>query len=132
MKVKLDHLGRDVHARLPGFEVEFLDGLGGWTVRSHEPVSRSELALRLRGLPVEVAPDERAAFLDRVSDGDVDVRRELESLLAAHEQREAYTEKPPDDIAAGYLAQQGGGPTTVPALAANTRLDHYEIRSLLG
>ena len=81
---------------------------------------------------LEIAPDERAAFLDQVSDGDADLRSELESLLAAHEQREAYTEKPPDDIAAGYLAQQGGGPTTVPALAANTRLDHYEIRSLLG
>src|SRR2546430_6990334 len=81
---------------------------------------------------LEIAPDERAAFLDQVSDGDVELRGELESLLAAHEQRAAYTEKPPDDIAAGYLAQQGGGPTTVPALAANTRLDHYEIRSLLG
>src|SRR5256884_1552458 len=81
---------------------------------------------------LEIAPDERAAFLDQVSDGDADLRSELESLLAAHEQREAYTEKPPDDIAAGYLAQQGGGPTTVPVLAANTRLDHYEIRSLLG
>src|SRR5947207_2389868 len=81
---------------------------------------------------LEIAPDERAAFLDQVSDGDADLRSELESLLAAHEQREAYTEKPPDDIAAGYLAQQGGVPTTVPAPAANTRLDHYEIRSLLG
>src|SRR6059058_4973873 len=81
---------------------------------------------------LELAPGERAAYLDQVSDGDVELRRELESLLAAHEQRAAYTEKPPDDIAAGYLAQQGGGPTTVPALAANTRLDHYEIRSLLG
>ena len=50
---------------------------------------------------LEIAPDERAAFLDQVSDGDADLRRELESLLAAHEQRAAYTEKPPDDIAAG-------------------------------
>src|SRR2546423_11377029 len=46
---------------------------------------------------LEVAPDERAAFMDRVSDRDADVRRELESLVA-HEQRAAYTEKPPDDI----------------------------------
>src|SRR2546430_7881876 len=80
---------------------------------------------------LEIAPDERAAFLDQVSDGDVDVRRELESLLDSHEQG-TFAETPPDNIAAGYLAQEVGGPTTVPALAANTRLDHYEIRSLLG
>jgi hypothetical protein len=59
LKVKLDHLGRDVQARLPELEVEFLNGVGGWTVRTPEPMSRSALALRLRGLPVEVAPDER-------------------------------------------------------------------------
>src|SRR5437588_4256416 len=82
---------------------------------------------------LEVAPDQRAAFLDQVSDGDANLRRELESLLTAHEQRAEYTEKPPDDIAAGfYRAQQDGAAAEVPALAPNTRLDHYEIRSLLG
>ena len=84
---------------------------------------------------LEIAPDERAAFLDQVSDGDADLRRELESLLAAHEQRAAYTEKPPEDIAAGmYLAQQDNGAAAAPppSLAPNTRLDRYEIRSLLG
>src|SRR3989440_605022 len=80
---------------------------------------------------LEIAPDERAAFLDQVSDGDVDVRRELESLLDSHEQG-TFAEKPPDDIAAGYLAQQGGSSASLPLLAPNTRLDHYEIRSLLG
>jgi eukaryotic-like serine/threonine-protein kinase len=81
---------------------------------------------------LEIAPDERAAFLDQVSDGDADLRRELESLLAAHEQRAAYTEKPPEDIAAGYMAQQCGESASVPSLAPNTRLGRYEIRSLLG
>ena len=82
---------------------------------------------------LELAPDERAAFLDRVSDGDADLRTELESLLAAHEQRAAYTEKPPADIAAGLLlAQQDHGAVGVPALAPHTRIDRYEIRSLLG
>ena len=80
---------------------------------------------------LEIAPDERAAFLDQVSDGDAELRRELESLLAAHEQG-AHTEKPPDDIAAGYMAQQDGSSASVPSLAPNTRLDRYEIRSLLG
>ncbi|TMH30611.1 MAG: hypothetical protein E6H66_17970, partial [Betaproteobacteria bacterium] len=75
---------------------------------------------------LEIAPDERTAFLDQVSDGDVDVRRELESLLDSHEQG-TFAEKPPDDIAAGYLAQQGGSSASLPLLAPNTRLDHYEV-----
>src|SRR5205085_9821428 len=74
---------------------------------------------------------ERAALLDQVTDGDTDLRRELESLLAAHEQRAAYTEKPPDDIAAGmFLAQHDIGAAA--SLPPNTRIDRYEIRSLLG
>ena len=82
---------------------------------------------------LEIAPDQRAAFLDQVADGDADLRRELESLLAAHEQRAAYTEKPPDDIAAGmYLAQQDNGGAAAASLPPNTRIDRYEIRSLLG
>jgi len=80
---------------------------------------------------LEIAPDQRAAFLDQVSDGDAGLRRELESLLAAHEQRAAYTEKPPDDIAAGmFLAQHDIGAAA--SLPPNTRIDRYEIRSLLG
>src|SRR5687768_4513499 len=80
---------------------------------------------------LEIAPDKRAAFLDQVSDGDVDLRRELESLLVAHEQG-AFTDTPPDDIAAGYLAQQGDSSAGVPSLAPNTQIDRYQIRSLLG
>ena len=79
-----------------------------------------------------IAPGERTAFLEQVSDGDADLRRELRSLLAAHEQ-EAFTEKPPEDIAAGlYMAQQNYGAAGAASLTLNTRLDHYEIRSLLG
>ena len=48
---------------------------------------------------LETAPDQRAAFLVQVSAGDAELRPELESLLATHEQG-ALTEKPPDDIAA--------------------------------
>src|ERR1700674_2844923 len=82
---------------------------------------------------LEIAPDQRAAFLDHVSDGDADLRRELESLLTAHEQRAAYTEKPPEDIAAGlYLAQQDHSGAVTGPLPPKTRLGRYEIRSLLG
>src|SRR5215204_1927423 len=82
---------------------------------------------------LEVAPDERAAFLDQVCDGDADLRRELESLLAAHVQRAGYTQRPPDDIAAAmYLAEQDHGAAGAASLPPNTRIDRYEIRSLLG
>src|SRR5687768_16901796 len=81
---------------------------------------------------LEIAPDQRAAFLDQISADDAELRHELESLLAAHEQRAAYSEKPPDDIAAGmYLAQQDNRAAGV-SLAPSTRIDRYEIRSLLG
>jgi len=80
---------------------------------------------------LEIALDQRAAFLDQVSAADAELRPELESLLATHEQG-ALSAKPPDDIAAGYLAQQGGISENVASLTLNTRLDHYEIRSLLG
>ena len=79
---------------------------------------------------LEIPADKRAAFLDEVSDNNADLRRELESLLAA--EGAAVTEKPPDDIAAGYLAQQGGSSASVLSLVPNTCIDRYEIRSLLG
>jgi len=82
---------------------------------------------------IEIAPDQRAAFLNHLADRDAELRRELESLLTAHEQRAGYTEKPPDDIAAGmYLAQQDNGGAAAASLPTNTRIDRYEIRSLLG
>ena len=82
---------------------------------------------------LETAPADRSAYLDQVSAGEADLRRELESLLTAHEQRVAYTEKPPDDIAAGmYLAEQNNATAGTASLPPNTRIDRYEIRSLLG
>jgi serine/threonine-protein kinase len=85
---------------------------------------------------METAPNERAAFLDQVCGGEADLRRELESLLTAHEERAAYTQMPPADIAAGlYQARQDNdakGGAAAASLAPDTRIDRYEIRSLLG
>jgi serine/threonine protein kinase len=79
---------------------------------------------------LEIAPTERKSFLLDVSESDAALRSELESLLAA--EAAALTKKPPDDIAAGYMAQQSDGSACAPSLAPNTRLEHYEIHSLLG
>src|ERR1700749_3601845 len=76
---------------------------------------------------LEIAPTERKIFLDHISESDAELRCELEALLAVEEA--ALTGKPPDDIAAGYLIQKSDCSVALPP---NTRLDHYEIRSLLG
>ncbi|HKR60979.1 MAG TPA: bifunctional serine/threonine-protein kinase/formylglycine-generating enzyme family protein, partial [Pyrinomonadaceae bacterium] len=82
---------------------------------------------------LEIAPDERTAFLNQAADGDSELRREVESLLALYEQRPDYTVTPPADIAAGfYQARQDGGAAGISILSPNTRLGRYEIRSLLG
>jgi serine/threonine protein kinase/tetratricopeptide (TPR) repeat protein len=79
---------------------------------------------------LEIAPTERQIFLDHVSKSDPELRDELEALLAA--EATALTGKPPNDIAAGYLARIGDCSATLPLLTRNTRLDHYQIHSLLG
>ena len=82
---------------------------------------------------LEIAPEDRSAYLNQVSHGDAELRGELDSLLAAHAARADYTEKPLDDIAAGMcLAQQDNGPDGAASLAPDTRLDRYEIRSLIA
>ena len=82
---------------------------------------------------LEIAPDERAAFLNQAADGDSELRREVESLLALHEQRPDYTVTPPGDLAAGFFqARQDDDAAGICIIAPNTRLGRYEIRSLLG
>ena len=51
-------LGVQIQARLAGLELEYLGGVGGWTVRTPAPTDRQVLANKLKGLPVEVAPDD--------------------------------------------------------------------------
>src|ERR1051325_3496608 len=77
----------------------------------------------------EIAPNNRKVFLDHVSKSDPELRKDLESLLA--NAAVALTEKPPGDIAAGYLVHEGTT-ASVPSLTPGTRFDHYEIHSLLG
>lgn len=81
---------------------------------------------------LNIAPNQRPAFLDQVSDRDAKLRRELESLLAANEQGAACSEKPVDDIAAGFCHAQRDDGAAGNSFSPNSRIDHYEIRSLLG
>jgi serine/threonine protein kinase/Tol biopolymer transport system component len=65
---------------------------------------------------LELAPSERAAFLDQACDGDQALRREVESLLAAGDKgRSSFWQSPPSM-----------------RLRKGIRLGDYEIQSLLG
>jgi serine/threonine protein kinase/tetratricopeptide (TPR) repeat protein len=73
---------------------------------------------------MEHEPGERAAFLDKACAGNDSLRREVESLLAAHEQAGSFIEKQPA-VAARIFVQDD-------ARLIGSTLGHFEIRALLG
>jgi len=75
---------------------------------------------------LERPPEERASFLDEACAGDEELRREVESLLAFDERAEQFIETPPDDVAAGMIAEKQARSMT------GRTLGHYKIQSLLG
>jgi serine/threonine-protein kinase len=75
---------------------------------------------------LELAPEYRLAFLDRACAGDDELRREVESLLASHDQVGTFIDEPPDDVVAGMLAEEQAH-----SMIGRT-LGHYRINSLLG
>jgi serine/threonine protein kinase/TolB-like protein/Flp pilus assembly protein TadD len=75
---------------------------------------------------LELAPDERTAFLDGTCGSDEDLRRETESMLLAHEGAGNYFAVPALNVAAGLLAGQ-----TIPSLVGRS-LNHYQVLSFLG
>ncbi len=75
---------------------------------------------------LECAPEERSDFLNAACAEDEALRREVVSLLAAHEQASSFIESSPADIAAGLMAEKQVG-----SMLGRT-LGHYQIRALLG
>jgi serine/threonine protein kinase/Tol biopolymer transport system component len=72
------------------------------------------------------SPDERAAILDAACDGDQDLRREVESLLAHDERAQSFIATPPYTIMTEMLAAEAA-----PAIVGSN-ISHYRILSLLG
>ncbi|MDX2041891.1 MAG: serine/threonine-protein kinase [Acidobacteriota bacterium] len=66
----------------------------------------------------------RAAFLGSATKADAELRREVESLLASHDEAASFIEQPPADIVAGMMAEKH-------SMIGRT-LGHYELTSLLG
>jgi len=75
---------------------------------------------------LELDAERRPAFLDEACSDDGALRREVDSLLTADSSGLSYIDGPAFDMAARLLGSD------VPELAPRTRIDRYEILSLLG
>src|SRR5437868_7035920 len=75
---------------------------------------------------LELDGDARAAFLERACAGDLGLRREVESLLAAQHDAAEFIETPALEVAAGMLAAEQG------RNFAGRMIGPYRIQSLLG
>jgi eukaryotic-like serine/threonine-protein kinase len=75
---------------------------------------------------LDCPPEGRAAFLEQACADDHALRREVEVLLAAHEQGGSFIEQPALEVDAELLAYHPM------SLATGTRLGPYEIQTLLG
>jgi eukaryotic-like serine/threonine-protein kinase len=75
-------------------------------------------------------PEERAVFLDDACAGDESLRKQVEVLLAAHEEAGSFIEDPAIEVEARGLATDQGSAET--ALATGEIVSHYRIISLLG
>jgi serine/threonine protein kinase/TolB-like protein len=74
----------------------------------------------------ELGPEARSAFLDERCRGDAELRQEVESLLVSADQPVDFLHKPVVEAAHQMMEEKRG------AIAAGTRLAHYDIISLLG
>jgi len=81
-------------------------------------------AIYIDALALESA--ERPAFLDGICGNDVDLRREIESLLLFESQAENYLDRPAMQLVAESLAEQGAG------VLVDRMLGRYQLLSLVG
>src|SRR5262245_6246982 len=87
---------------------------------------RNRQAETLFNAALEMAPDEREAFLAEASGSDVELRQDVESLLAVYDQQESFLDAPPINAAIRVLAKMD-------AESGRERvIGHYRILSPLG
>ncbi len=75
----------------------------------------------------QYSAERRSAFLEEACGSDLELRREVETLLASLDESAPFLEFAIQDAAQSYLRYQ-----TAPALAENSRLDHYRVIRRLG
>jgi serine/threonine protein kinase len=71
-------------------------------------------------------PEERSLFISRVCSGDEELRSEVESLIASHEQSGSFIDKPAFEAAASLLANEKA------ELRAGQIIDSYEVMSFIS
>jgi serine/threonine-protein kinase len=75
---------------------------------------------------LELAPEQRAAFLAEACGADEALRQEIESLLGYQAQSEGLIDQPALELAARALAAEP------PRSLVSQQVAHYQILSLLG
>jgi eukaryotic-like serine/threonine-protein kinase len=86
---------------------------------------RWEQISRIYDAALDVAEEERPAFLERNCQGDQELRREVESLLAYDKQAQGFIDRPAMAMTAEKLAGE-------PPSLIGRQLGHYQIVSVLG
>jgi eukaryotic-like serine/threonine-protein kinase len=79
---------------------------------------------------LERAPEERAALLDEACAGDESLRKEVDALLAAHEESGSFIETPAMEVEARGVAAEQESSTA--GLATGELVSHYRIIAPLG
>src|SRR5688572_21975681 len=74
----------------------------------------------------ELRAEERAAFLERECAGDAALRREVESLIASHEEAGDFIAEPALAVVAELVAQSEAN------AIAGRKIGRYRVMSLLG
>ncbi|MGH9836440.1 MAG: protein kinase domain-containing protein, partial [Blastocatellia bacterium] len=81
---------------------------------------------RLADAALELAVEERAAFLNQACAGDEELRQQVGRLLEAHEHEESFLTAPAIEAAAKEMVLTPAGPLV------GSKLGHYQLLSLLG
>jgi Tol biopolymer transport system component len=89
-------------------------------------VDRWEQVRRIFFAALERPLSERARFVDEACAGDAGLRRELDSLLASHDEAGTFLERP------AYSPDAEGSPGGSGSLAPGSRLGPYEIAAGIG
>jgi serine/threonine protein kinase len=88
-------------------------------------------ALDLVGVVIELAPDERSSYLDRACHDEPELRREVDSLLAAHASGGGAFEEPVGQLLRRPLdASAPAGHE--PSVAPGDWLGHYQVVAFIG
>jgi protein kinase-like protein/AAA ATPase-like protein len=88
-------------------------------------------AMSLLGVVIELAPDQRSSYLDRVCHDNPELRREVDSLLAAHASADkAFDQTIAQPVPAHSFTSEAT--TNEPTVSPGDHLGHYEVLAFIG